>query len=1129
MKTNRNTFITDSFFAWSLLKLSLTVFMLLFFIKIYSYPLSQSSFIDLRMENTSLKKILVELRNHIDYDFIYSDKDISGYTNRSVIFSKFTIDDAMKELLLNTNLTYKILDNTIVIKQNPVKQQKYKRKLYGMVLDKDKEPIVGATVLVKGTNIGAATDLNGKYVLEFIDNRDSLVLVFSFLGMQTKELIVKDRDENNIIMQYNINTIDNTVITGMFSRKPEGFTGSSVKIKGEDIKKFSTTSIVKAISAIDPSFRIMDDISMGSDPNRLPDLRMRGSATLPTGHDNDLVTLKGEYATYPNQPLLIMDGFEISLQAMVDLDPDRVASISLLKDAAATAIYGARAANGVIVIETKSPQRGKLIVNYSGNFRFEIPDLTSYNLMNASEKLEAEKLAGFYPNDSDIHYVLKYNEYLREVERGVNTYWLSQPLRTAIQHRHSVSIEGGDRVLRYKLYAGANFTPGVMKESSRNTINASLDLLYRFRKIRFRNSISVDEGIGNNSPWGTFSDYSSLNPYLRVYGDDGKILKNIQRPNSASIGALSPIPNPMYNTTFNSKDRNTSFSVRNVFRIEYDPIPALKTQLDFSILKSVGKTEIFKPSKHTLFMNITDPTLRGSFLVNNSEALSYRFGIQASFDKSIYSTHFITSNIRLTLGENDKSSYGATATGFPNENMDNILFGKKYNEKIRGIQGTSRNIGFIGMFGYSYEYKYSLDFNIRIDGSSQFGENNRFAPFWSAGFRWNAKKEDFFKSINYLSNLVFRLSHGITGTQGFAPYQAQQLYTYNNLMMPHNAFDGSGVELVGLGNSELKWQKTNQTNVGIEFGFWDNRLTGRLEYYEKITVNSLTDITLAPSVGFSTIPENLGSIKNRGVEFMFSCIPLREISKNMLWVININGSHNTDKIVKISDALRHMNERNANSTKNAPLPQFQEGGSQSDIWVVKSLGIDPSTGNEIFERRVSKDITGIWNATDLQSMGNYEPFVQGNINSSFSYKGFGLNIGFTYRMGGDVYNTTLLNKLENANLRNNAYKGVLYDRWKKPGDVVRFKRLVGNEISGTIMTNASSRFIVKENMLRFSSLSFSYRLDTSNSNKLKKYRLTSFSAGITMEDIFYLSTVEQERGLNYPFARQFSLNLQFTF
>ena len=364
----------------------------------------------------------------------------------------------------------------------------------GVVIDEDSVPVAGAGIVLKGTTVGTFTDADGNFTLE-TDNVPDMTLEFSFIGMKTQEVKVSPRHGKaklEIVMEMDQNELDQVVVTGIFNRDLESYTGSVVTMKGEDIKKVSTTNIAKAISAIDPSFRVMDNFEMGSDPNRLPDMRMRGTSTLPggAGASGDLVSLQGEYDTYPNQPLLMLDGFEIDVQTMADLDPDRIASITILKDASATAIYGSKASNGVIVIETLAPRPGAINVTYSGNVRVEIPDLTSYNLMNSEEKIEAEWRAGLY-SQTDLASLRDYQSRLREVRRGVDTYWLSQPLRTSVQHRHAVTLEGGSQALRYKLYAGLNETPGVMKGSKRSTQTASLDLSYRFNKVCLAQPVSA--------------------------------------------------------------------------------------------------------------------------------------------------------------------------------------------------------------------------------------------------------------------------------------------------------------------------------------------------------------------------------------------------------------------------------------------------------------------------------------------------------------------------------------------------------------------------------------------------------------------------------------------------------------
>lgn len=1105
------------------------IFLLLLTFQIQASVYSQQVRLDMNLKNVSLKEVINQIRQNSDFSFVYSDADFAGISGKDLKFKNASVEEILEYCLSGTNLSYTIVDKTIVIKRTENQQQVPKNVIIkGQVTDMDGHPLPGVTVLVKGTKTGLSTDVQGNFRFEFPEMRD-IILTFSFIGMKTREVRYTEQEELKVKMEEEVVEMAAVVVTGIFNRNKEGFTGSAVSVKGEELKKFSTTNIAKALSIIDPSFRIMDDIVNGSDPNRLPDLRMRGQATLPTGVQDastDMVMLQGDYSTYPNQPLLILDGFEIGLQTMVDLDPDRVESITLLKDAAATAIYGSKAANGVIVIETKEPVAGSLRVTYGGNVRVEIPDLTAYDLMNAEEKLSVEKKAGYYPEDKDISYVIRYQNYLREVKRGVNTDWMSKSLRNSVQHRHALSLEGGDRALRYKLYFGLNFSPGVMKESTRKTQTGALDLSYRFKKLLIKNQVSVDNSSGDNSPWGSFSEYTRLNPYLRPYGENGEVLKNLQYwidPNTSFKG--ESIPNPMYNTTFNSKDRNTSFTVRNQFYLDYTPIDAVRFQADVAIAKTTGKYERFRPAQHTAFDGVTDPMLKGDFRREQTEAFNYSVNLTASYNDLLGEDHFVSFNARYSLQESANDRYGATVTGFPNDKMDNILFGKKYNEKMSGSENTSRSIGFVGAFGYSFRYKYSLDFNIRVDGSSQFGRNNRFAPFWSTGLRWNVKKENLMQKVDFLSELVVRASYGITGTQGFAPYQAQQVYNYS-MLKPYVSSDGTGAELVGIGNPNLKWQQTSQMNCALETGFLDNRITARIEYYQKITQNTLTDITIAPSLGFATIPENLGTIENKGIEVAASFTPYKDASREAYWIININGSHNTDKITKISNALENMNQVNAQKLDDVPLPRYEEGQSLNRIWVVKSFGIDPATGNEVFQKRKTGELTGIWDPVDVIPYGCTEPKFQGNIFSSFSYKGFGVNFGFNFRWGGQVYNETLVSKVENADLRYNADRRVMKLRWEKAGDVVQYKALT-NAVNGA-ETKATSRFVMDDNTFRFSSVSFSYRVGNNN-EFMKKLRLSSLSMSFTMEDLAYLSSVKRERGLDYPFARQFAFSLNVAF
>ena len=1002
----------------------------------------------------------------------------------------------------------------------------------GIVIDEESVPVAGAGVVLKGTTIGVSTEADGTFRLEMESPGPEFVLEFSFIGMKTREVKVKPRDgkaDMEVVLEMDQNELDQVVVTGIFNRRKESYTGSAVTMKGEDIKKVSTTNIAKAISVIDPSFRVMDNFEIGSDPNRLPDMRMRGTSTLPGGSSGsgDLVSLQGEYDTYPNQPLLMLDGFEIDVQTMADLDPDRIASITILKDASATAIYGSKASNGVIVIETLAPRPGAINVTYSGSVRVEIPDLSSYNLMNSEEKILVEKLAGLYP-ENDLASLRDYESRLREVRRGVDTYWLSQPLRTAVQHRHAVTLEGGSQALRYKLYAGLNETPGVMKGSKRSTQTASLDLSYRLSKFQLKNSVTVDNAVGTDSPYGSFSQYAMLNPYLRPYDEDGNVNKVMQTWNMlySGSGNTYEIANPMYNATFHSLDRTTSLTIRELFKLEYRPADAWILQANVSLSKGISKDEVFRPGYHTAFNNVTDPTLKGDFSRAQSESFNYAIDFTAMYNKVFREKHYVTANLRYSVDQNQSETYGALVTGFPNDTMDHILFGQKYSENMTGSENTSRSIGGVLTAGYSYMYRYSFDATIRVDGSSQFGRDNRFAPFWSAGFKWDITNEPFMKSVEWMDDLVFATSYGITGTQGFAPYQSRQVYSYSDLMQYYLSSDATGIELVALGNDKLKWQQTATWNTRLELSLLKGRITARAEYYIKNTENSLAQITLAPSLGFSSYPANMGTLQNQGVELNIAFIPYRNEAKEAYWVISANGSHNRNKLTRISEALSRMNELNASTESISPLPRYVEGQSTTAIWAVRSLGIDPSTGDEILLKR-DGSVTSEYDPVDAVICGDTEPKWQGNVNTSFNYMGFGINLGFTYRFGGQMYNSTLVQKVENADLRYNADRRVLQLRWQNPGDVAQYKRLT-NSANGS-NTQQTSRFVMNENLFQMSSLSLTYRMDNNEYPFLRRLHISSMRWSFNMEDIFYLSSIKRERGTDYPFSRQFALSLNLVF
>ena len=393
--------------------------------------------------------------------------------------------------------------------------------LQGTVKDEDGEPLIGVTVFVRETKTGAMTDYEGKFKVVLPAGKVSNV-AFSYVGMKplTKTYDGKRNYEGEVIVMEDNGKLDEVVVTGLFDYKSSTFTGSTTTYTQEDLKLVGNTNVLKVVQALDPSFVVdMNNIN-GSNPNYMSDITIRGNASF-SG-------LQGEYSGNPNAPLFILDGFEASQQQIFDLDMNRIKSVTILKDGAAKAIYGSKASNGVIVVETILPEAGRLRITYTGDLNIEVPDLSSYDLCNAREKLQVELNSGRYTSTSPYYQALldeQYNSIAANIARGVDTYWLSQPLRTGVGQKHTAYFEGGTQEMRYSASLMYNNVAGVMKHSGRRTISGNVNLSYRYQKWMFRNSLTVTGNKADDSPYGTFSDYVGVNPYFAAEDANGNVNK----------------------------------------------------------------------------------------------------------------------------------------------------------------------------------------------------------------------------------------------------------------------------------------------------------------------------------------------------------------------------------------------------------------------------------------------------------------------------------------------------------------------------------------------------------------------------------------------------------------------------
>ena len=1106
---------------------------------------SQQKLVNLKVVAESLSNVLMQIKDQTGVKILYNENLLKNYENINLDLNNVEVEEALRQVLSNTLFEYEVTDGVIVVKEkkNSFPQQKTVR-IQGKVSDEDGAPLPGVTVLIKGTTLGTATDMDGKYSLSVPEG--NYILLFTMVGMKTQEVTLKNQTELNIIMQHETSEMDEVVITGYFNQAKNSFTGAARTITAEELQAGGNQNILSALQNIDPSFVKLENNQLGSNPNAIPDFQIRGAGSISGMRD--------EYSGNPNMPVFIVDGFETTAEKVFDMDPYRVATITLLKDAAATAIYGSRASNGVVVITTTAPASGKMAVSYNGDATFYMADLSAYNLCNPEEKLELEVLAGLYDVEKKQYFnygskfadqaVMQraYNWRLANIREGVNTYWLDKPLNSlTVAHKHSLRLDGGNDYIRYAMEVNYNNTPGVMKESGRERLGLGLELQYIYKNLTFRNQLNYSRVKATNSPYGSFSEYTRLNPYVKYKDEDGNYIYELEaedrRSNTGSYKFF--IYNPLYNTTLDVRDESRYNDLTNLFGIDWQIIEGLRLKGSFSFTLQNTSADVFKPAKHTDFATYTgdDFDRRGSYSASRGDVFDYDASLVLSYFWQA-NKHVINANLGWNAKQSRTKEFSVMAEGFPNERLDYISFATQYqkNGSPSGNEYTSRLVGFLGNLNYSWDERYLFDLSFREDASSQFGADKRWAPFWSAGLGWNLHNEHFMEGVDWLQQFKIRGSYGLTGSQNYDPYQAITTYEYLTQDRYHFAV---GAIAKAMGNRNLAWQRTWQQNYGLDLTLWKNRIDISADYYIKTSKDVLTAVTLAPSLGFSSYMDNLGEVENRGYELSLRATLIRDQSKKIFWSVNGSAIHNKNKLLKISNALKAYNETSDSeldkepntdgkkSEVNRPRVRYVEGASMNSIWVNHSLGIDPATGKEIFVAR-NGDLVTDWSSANYVIGGCTDSKVEGTFGSNFTWKGLSLNMTFRYRIGGQMYNQTLVDKVQDVDPRYNVDKRAFEQRWQEPGDKVRFAafRTELNGINVAYVTRPTSRFVEDYNYLELATLNLSYEFGTA---KLQRCGIKRLKAMFYMNDVFHVSNVKQERGIDYPFARNFSIGLQARF
>lgn len=1079
--------------------------------------------VSISMHGAYLKDVLWEIERQTTFVFMYSQDDLDKVGKVDVEARKLTISEILKRCLKGTGLTYVIQDEVIVLKPVNDDRKQKEIRIAGKVTDEKKLPLPGVTITVKGTSLGTATNSEGRYSLTLPEVK-GITLVFSFVGMESREVKYVGKDTIDVVLKEDSKTLDDVVVTGYANIQKSSFTGNATTVTQEQLLKVNNKSVIAALQYFDPSFRIKENSLWGSDPNALPEFNIRGESSIAMNKGLDVEQAKQVQRTNltdnPNLPIFILDGFEVPVQKIYDMDMNRIESMTILKDAAATAMYGSRAANGVIVVTTIAPKPGELRITYNFNGGAEFPDLSDYNLCGAAEKLELEKWAGVYTAESSSMQITKDIEYqnkMANVLRGVNTDWMAKPLRNVFNHKHSLNLQGGVESIRYSLDLNYDSNNGVMIGSHRSRAGASLTIDFRYRSwLQIMNTLSYSSTRSEDSPYGNFSTYATLQPYYAIYDEEGNLLERLI---DKKVNPLWKVKNlESYTGKGHLNDLTENLNV-NLFLLK-----GLQFKGQFSVTKNESKTESFVDPNDPVYEK---SALRDKGSLDLSRSDRYSWNINAMFYyNNRLNNHYINAVAGMNVSESHGESSSMNFSGFQLGTLHSPAYAAKQENKTDVSSSESRLIGFLASLNYTYDNIYLLDASFRLDGSSQFGSDRRFAPFWSVGLGVNIHNYKWLKDHWLVSNLRLRGSYGSTGKVNFPSYTAVTTYETD---VDSWYYTGVASSLKYLGNPKLTWETTNTLDVGFALGLLNDLFYLEATYYHKETKDLIDEISIRTSSGFDSYHTNNGAVVNKGFEIRLNATVYRD--KNWMVTVNANLGANKNKITELGEEIQAYNQKlNENydaawpdyiDLQTTPLIQYYVGASTSAIYAVRSAGIDPSNGKEKFIKK-GGTTTYTWSANDQVVVGDNNPSAQGSLGFNLGYRGFYLNASFMYQWGAQTYNSTLLNKVENAKVASeNVDRRLISQRWKSPGDVAPYY-----DLKNTTTTKPTSRFVQDYNYFNFTGLSCGYDF---NRSLIRRWRLQSLGLRFNMNDLCRWSTVKEERGTNYPYSKNYSFTLSLGF
>lgn len=988
--------------------------------------------------------------------------------------------------------------------------------LIGYVYDQDKNPLSGVTVKVEGTNLMATTDDNGRYVIEGQLKRGASVK-FSMVGFKEKKVVYNGQTHISPTLEPSSTQVGEVVVVARSNINAIDLRAKSGVVENVDMKRLESKPMIDMALALQgavPGLVVTNTGDLGSAPK----IRLRGNSSLRQGN-----------AT--NEPLYVMDGQIISAETFYNLNPSDIKSMKVLKDATACALYGVKAANGVLEITSQRGHSGAPLVNYSMNMGVTTRGRRGLKMMDSAEKLELERLIGnaetpgyrysedyyrkYYANDPRLNEMIADGQNKLDSLRGINTDWFNELLRNSLYQRHNLSVRGGNEQTTYFLSANYSYQGGRLEGNDKRRMGFRLNIDQKLGKIGYGMLGVTGSYSKTNTPNGTSSDPSSLiyelNPYEQKTGKlwsySGQTYKDLMNQYSAE-----------------SSDKEFGVNAN----ITLTPLAGLDIAAVAGIDFVLDEGHQFTPSTaYSETHSGVSEVARGIYSKSKNTTTNISANVRATYTRTFNDIHDLTLSANMDYYDTNVDNLSVTGYGVGTINsaaaINQSLTGSR-RVTMSSPRDKSRQLGIGGVLGYSLLSTYDLYATYKADASSVLPSDKRWNKAWAVGLGWTPSNYAFLKDNKVISRLNFKASYGVTANlNGVSVSTTLGTFSYST-----NTYEDQRVlDLVSLYNKDLKPEQNKSVDLGMTMDLF-NRITLDVNYYNRRTEQALLDVPIPSSVGYTTLKRNIGVLQNRGVELGVSAKIID--TYDCRFSIGANLAYNDNKVLDLYYADKIY------TTTDALVPDYEVGKSYDMLYGPESLGINPLTGYPVFrlpdgsEKQATEPLT----QDDVVALGHLTPPYSGSLNLSFSYKSFDFDMDFYYVHGGvQRFNYSYVRDKDNVN--KNAVAGQTEKMWFKQGDENKTywtPYYTSATAEDNIALYPNSRTVGKSDYLRLSMVSMRYRLPSKTLHKILPF-LQYVTVGFQASNLFTWTSYKESdpesgtlAGTTQP-VYTFNLNLTF--